>query len=249
MPTPYEYLQQMTEPLPDWLENFQDGDAFPLEQFFASRVVYYPGSGDDGHPVKLFGSTHCAHTFVYVDYGIPQDFLEERLSQQENGFKGYTTLSRLNLSESDLVSGRWTPHIDRADYSPNMYSFAKAPFGFLEILQRDSGLGDDHGPRRLAILFLGADGIATYDALFCQEHSISEPFAVVVQDHGFGGNYNRFGQGGILEGIASSCHVLPQLQLVAEDSDCWAGFEQVPDIDGDFGGMHCNRRFLHRQSV
>lgn len=27
----------------------------------------------------------------------------------------------------------------------------------------------DHGPEEIAILFLGADGFATCDALFCQE--------------------------------------------------------------------------------
>ena len=69
----------------------------------------------------------------------------------------------------------------------------------LEILQRESGLNDAHGPSRLAILFLGADAIATYDALFCQGDGTRSPYVVVLQDHGFGGNYDSFGEGGTLE--------------------------------------------------
>jgi len=63
----YEYLRKMPEPMPCWLRDFSAGQAFNRDAFFASRVVYYPGSGADGHPVKLFGSTGRAHSFVYVD--------------------------------------------------------------------------------------------------------------------------------------------------------------------------------------
>jgi hypothetical protein len=54
--------------VPSWLDDFANGDAFERESFFASRIVYYPSSGTDGHPVKLFGSTHSAHSFVYAAY-------------------------------------------------------------------------------------------------------------------------------------------------------------------------------------
>ncbi len=67
-----EYLRQQSEEMPDWLEHFGSGDRFSRSQFFGSRVVYYPGSGTDGHPVKVFGSSHSAHSFVYVDYGMSQ---------------------------------------------------------------------------------------------------------------------------------------------------------------------------------
>jgi len=41
-------------------------------------------------------------------------------------------------------------------------------YSFLQILERKPEYDEAHGPKRLAILFLFADGIATYDALFCQ---------------------------------------------------------------------------------
>jgi hypothetical protein len=126
---------------------------------------------------------------------------------------------------------------------------AHAPFGFLEVLERDRDLDDDHGARRLAILFLGADGIAAYEALFCQrQHGQSAPFGVVLQDHGFGGNYERFGGGGLLERIAKDTNALPRFLLVAGNTNAWEGFERVPDVEGDHGGMHAHRRFLFRRA-
>ena len=41
---------------------------------------------------------------------------------------------------------------------------------------------------------------ATYYQLFVREYS-KAPWQFCLQDHGFGGNYNRFGKGGILDAI------------------------------------------------
>lgn len=248
--TLYEYLRQQREDPPAWLGRFNPGDPFPREQFFASRVVYYPGSGTDGHPVKVYGSTHSAHCFVYADSGVTQTALEEELGDPRWGFRGYDRLSRLQLRETDLVPRGWTAHVDRAEVPHDRHGFAAvaaAPFGFLEVLEREREVGDDHGAPRLAILFLGADGAATYDALFCQRDGVSAPFALVLQDHGFGGNYDRFGAGGLLERIARRCEVVPQWLLVAENTRPWDGFERAPNVDGDRGGMHNNLRFLHQR--
>ena len=245
-----EYLQRQPEEMPHWLDQFEDGAPFSRQQFFGSRVVYYPGSGTDGHPVQLFGSTHSAHSFVYADYGLRQADLEAELEHPRYGFCGYHTLARLQLQQTDLVPAGCIYHIRAEEIQPGMYGFAtviNAPFGFLEILERDSDRDDNYGARRLAILFLGADGIATYDALFCQRHSTSAPFAVVLQDHGFGGNYDSFGRDSLLERIATRCNVIPRWLLVADNTEPWLGFERVNNVDGDSGGMHNNLRFLYER--
>ena len=99
--TLHEYLRRMPEPVPSWLDDFTNGDAFGRQQIFASRIVYYPGSGTDGHPVKLFGSTHCAHSFVYADYAMIQATIEAELEDAVRRFRGYHTLVRLHLFEGD----------------------------------------------------------------------------------------------------------------------------------------------------
>ena len=246
--TPYEYLQQMPEAMPPWLEQFKNGDAFSPEQFFASRIVFYPGSGTDGQPVKLFGSVRSAHTFVYADYGVTQAALEAELGCGAQRFRGYDSLARVSLSERELAPNGWRPHPDAVEMAlPDRNHIVTSPFGFLEILVRKQNFDDSHGPRRLCILFLGADGIAAYDALFCQQNGTPPPFVVVVQDHNLGGNYNRFGQSGFLEKLARSRRTIPQLLLVAENTNPWREFERVKGVDGDSGGMHRTMRFLHKR--
>lgn len=245
--TPFEVLGQHPEPLPPWLQAFDRSGPFRREAFFDSRVVYYPGSGTDGHPVALFGSTHSAHCFVYVDYGLEQTAIVRELAHPSRRFQGYHTFARIHLTESDLSQSLWHPTLEPKDQR-KCERGEVTPFAFLEILERDADRGDSHGPSRLAILFLGADGIATYDALFCQENGTPPPFAVVLQDHGFGGNYDRFGQGGLLERIAIRSRTFPEWLLVAQNTRPWTGFLRIRNMDGHPGGMHRCLRFLFQQA-
>ena len=96
----------------------------------------------------------------------------------------------------------------------------------LVILERKSSFDDDHGPERLAILFLGADGIATYEAIFANGNA-PQFFGFLLQDHGFGGNYDCFGRGGLLEKIMVRSKVYPHFVLTGRDHpyDGYAGVE------------------------
>ena len=85
--TIYEYLKKDKEYIPSWLVEIKEGDKFSRDDFFRSRIVFYPGSYTDGHAVRVFGSTHAAHCFIYVDYGITQSVLETELIN--HGFLGY----------------------------------------------------------------------------------------------------------------------------------------------------------------
>jgi len=252
----YDYLHRYREELPKWLGGFNPGDPFPSEQFFESQVVYYPGSGSHGNPIKVFGSTSASHCFVYVDYGVEQARVERELDHPTRGVRGYRRLARLQVRERDLIPKGWTPHLHAGERSASSGSIALRPlrpFGFLEILERDPSLDGSHGAPRLAILFLGADGFAAYDALFCQRRENRRPFAVVLRDHGFGGNYDRFGGGGLLERIANRCHVLPEFLLLYDGTSSWEGYGAVRGVRGDWrgrrGGSLCCRRVLFRRAV
>lgn len=241
------HLRALSEPIPDWLRNYQPGQPFSRQAFFQSRLVYYPGAGGDGHAVRLFGGSHCCHCFVYVDYGVSRAELVREIDDPQLGFRGYRSLARLEPSERDIVPEGWTPHVHRSELRSYPVRFASVtPYALLEILQREKGYDDTHGPERLAVLFLGADGIASYDALFCQSSSTGPPFAMLLQDHGFGGNYDRFGAGGALELIAQRTGVYPNYLLVAADTAVWQGYEPVVDVSADVGGCWANARRLYR---
>ena len=246
MPTIVEVLRRDPEPLPDWLAR-RTPPHFDREAFFGSRTVYYPGSGDDGQPVKLCALSHAAHCFIYVDQAVSRDTLFERLQDREHSFQGYAITHEERISEDASRPGGWTPHVaaDEVEGASRFRNSFVEPFGWFVTLDRQ---GDDeaHGPRRLAILFIGGDGIASYDALFCQTDGTPPPFLTVIQDHGFSSNYNSFGRHGLLELIARRCSVLPRFLLVADNSEPWRGYSDTR-APAEPGGSAAHPRRLFRR--
>lgn len=242
-----QYLTGMKETVPAWLANYQSGDKPAFSEVCGGRVVYYPGAGDDGQPVHLFAGTQSAHVFLYVDYLLKKEELLQQLD--ESGFAGYHVLGMVEYSEHDLTPNRWRPHLTMDEVrnaNPNRFAHAE-PYCLLKVFERDGGLDDAHGAERFAVIFLCGDGIASYDAIFGGKN-VPPPFAVVLQDHGFGGNYDKFGAGGLMEKIAERSHCYPEYLLVAtEGTEQWNGFEALPGLSAVKGGMHHSVRKLYKK--
>ena len=246
-------LSQDPEPLPEWLKQ-PETSPFDRENFFGQRTVYYPGWGNDGEPVRVCAQSHAAHTFIYVDYGVSMSVIRDRLHGiGDHGFRGYRAGKPDELTESILHPSGWTRHVHPFELPEDRDRFVTIePFYLYVVLKRDDDYDESHGPERLALLFVGGDGHATYDALFCQDDNTPAPFLVVVQDHGQGGNYCRFERGGLLEGIAAECNVYPELLLVGSVDVCghnykpWDGYANtgvMPEPQGTAG----NPRKLYRR--
>lgn len=246
-------LSEDQEPLPEWLQ--QPEPPFDRKNFFGHRTVYYPGWGNDGDPVRVCAKSHAAHAFIYVDYGVPMGDIHNRVHKiADDGFLGYSVEREDELAEPVLRPGGWTPHV-RPFELPEDYDDwigANEQFRLYVVLGREDDRDESHGPKRLAVLFIGGDGHATYDALYCQNDNTPAPFLVVVQDHGMGGNYSRFERGGLLEGIAAECNVYPKWLLVGSvdvnghNYEPWDGYTDTwtaPDRQGAVG----NPRRLYRR--
>ena len=246
MPTIVDILQREPETQPDWLYAHKL-PRFNRNEFFRSRTVYYPGSGNDGQPVKFCALSRAAHAFVYVDYAVDWNTLSRYLTDPDQGFRGYVLAHHEKVTEKNLRPGGWTPHIDKdeARGADRFRTYSTTPFAHFAVLERQHG-NEEHGPKRLAMLFVGGDGIASYDALYCQEDGTSPPFLAVIQDHGFGGNYDRFDRGGLLERIARRSRVLPEFLLVADCSRPWFGYADT-DADAEPGGGGRHPRSLYRR--
>lgn len=248
LPAPLDLLGTVAEPLPAWLASCEPGEPFPRDEFFRSRVVYYPGSGDDGHPLRLFGRSHAAHCFVFADYLQGSDVFETQLLDDgHRGHpRGYRTLTVTHLVEQDLAPWGWRPHLH--DISNHPFTRSRppgGPYALWALLERIEGFTEDHGPERLALLIVGGEGVATYDALFCQKDSTS-PYAVLIQDHGFGCNWTRFGGADSPLLQLAARHGFPEWAFIGDNgTEPWPNYHVVSGPDS--GGMHNIPRRLYRR--
>ncbi len=82
-----------------------------------------------------------------------------------NKFKGYDIERLENLDEALVSPIGWRPRQDLSD-RPNFE--LTTPYYLYVVLCRKGNLDRTHGPKKLAILFIGRDGFETFDILYCQ---------------------------------------------------------------------------------
>ena len=226
-----EYLYRVhREPVPNWL---REGE-MSLTGFFESRTVCYPGSGSDGSPMKLFNRGHASHCFVWVDQSY--DF-DEMITTGEMDLKGY-----------DIHQARQVDLTVRTDYESPV---GNTSCSHMVVYDRRSEFGDEHGATRLALLFVRAEAHSAYEQIYGQKFRNNPPFAVVIQDHGFGCNFTNHDFGGPDSPIFDTArnNGLPLFVLFAERAEgtgpeLWPGYARVDSVRATFGGMHRNRRWL-----
>ena len=243
--TQIEYLKKnYAEATPAWLKSYSKGQTTPLAEFLHSRIVYYPGSAWDWHPIEVFGGSCSAHCFIYVDYIQPEAEVVDHL-QGEYGLEGYQILDSVPISEAELQRAiPWKKHY----LNPNeLHRAAEAtqgmrngrdqfvPYARLVVLERKADWHE--GAERIAVLFLGADGHATFEAVFANRNA-TNLFGFLLQEHGFGGNYDRWGKGGLCDKIMQRSKVFPKFVLTdAEecprhaDGDLYDGYQKIHGLD------------------
>ncbi len=157
--------------------------------------LYYPAAGLDGRPVQFMGG--FIHSFIYVDYGTEESAVDAEL--QRRGFSGYHIAGSKRLSKRDLAPNGWWPQVP-LQYKNQMQrftdmrtrGFVRNPFAHWYIFDRDGSRGEDHGPQRFSLIYLCADGVAAYQALYWQYHTAPEVLTIIQPGTGFGGNYTDF---------------------------------------------------------
>jgi len=234
--TQIEYLKKnYSEETPSWLKSYSKGQSSPLAEFLNSRIVFYPGSGMDWDPIAVFGGSCSAHCFVYVDYLLPAEEVIGRL-QGEDGLEGYHILDSVRITEGELMrAAPWRRHFltaeERRDAAEGARGFrrynAPAPYARLVILERDSGRSE--GAERLAVLFLGADGHATFEAVFANGNA-PDLFGYLLQEHGWGCNYDRWGRDGLCDKIMQRSNVFPKVVFTVHEDGIFDGYRKVDGL-------------------
>lgn len=241
------YLSKYREEEPEYIARYLRGEQITFRDVMSSRVGYYPGSGFDGSLIKVGNKSHSVHSFLYVDYGVKRKELEDRLAQKDS-ILGYHPVGQIEWQERDLLpNGQYPIEINITPRHGQPLTFVdkeETPYCFSVIMQRDTDKGDAWGARHFVVTFLFADGIATYYQLFVREYQKS-PWLFLLQDHGFGGNYDSFGSGGILDRIIRRYRCYPPFVMCAGNTRMWNGYEQVADAAPFLASIYDHQRCLY----
>lgn len=246
-----QYLQRsLSKPANEWLMGDMNDLVFDANAFFSQPVVYYPGAGTDGQAVKLFNQAGVCHHYLYVDYGYERESLLSTIREGVDGFLGYDPIAFIEVTKHQLAPHGFSPSV-RVDPVKARWFVRQdiVPFATMVVFQRQAGLTSEHGASRFAVLFLCADGIATFDALFCARlGAYPVPLAILLEDYGFGGQYEPFGAGWHMEELASTQGKYPRFLLVGRAKP-WTCYSPVENVFADIGGMHSRARALYKRST
>ena len=244
-----DYFLKDKEPMPKWLADFQPGQELNYQEMLTSRVLYYPGSHFDGQPIETFNRSHHLHVYLYVDYGCNRSDTHNAIFKE--GFLGYDRIELREISLWQMVSDpKLTISLtsEQRKERDHRSTPANSGYGYFCIFERKKEFGDEHGAQRFALFFLGYDGITTYDYLFGSK-TYNTPYAVLIQDFGYGGNYDKFGNNGLLHKAARMTNSYPKLLLCAQDTEIWNGYTKLDNVECVKGGVKHMARFLWTQKL
>jgi hypothetical protein len=246
---PLEALRNHRKQMPDWLAdvntpNLEMPDQFrrTMDQFLKERVAFYPGAGTDGQLFSLFGKSSSVHCFVHADYGVPANAVLADL--QENGY--------------DRIMG-YDPVVHRI-IPPDWWQFEQPPECDCEselneslfvILKRQDGFTEDHGSEYLGFLHVSIDAYWLYWNLWGKRKLA--PYAVLLQDHTWGGNHDDCKFGFPVEETDTSPLYqmatqagLPKFLLVGDNTGPWPSYNVVSGWSDEAGASNHRRRLYRR---
>lgn len=178
--------------IPSFLENISKESIkkgkLPIDEILQDSL-YYPASGFDGGVVKFCGKK--VQSYVYCDYAAGESALLEEM----DSFRGYRVLGRRSIQQQELVPNGWTmqlpPGISRSKYLEHHDVFRK-PFGHWIVYEQLETFDADHGPDRLSLLYIGGEGVATYQTLYWSNRKTAKMVAIIQPGTGFGFNWTDF---------------------------------------------------------
>lgn len=178
---------------PEWLADLSattmQDSPFPLHEILGDSL-YYPASSFHGAPIQYLAGNILS--FIYVDYGHSRDELMVKL--ENPGFLGYHPVATRSVTEEELTPQGWHPTLpDQADGNPAQYrDWIQQPFCEWAVFQRREDVAVNHGPSRFSLLYVCADGVAAFQALYGGNSIVPKAVAVIQPGHACGGNWTDF---------------------------------------------------------
>ena len=225
-------FKQECKGIPKYLKGHNPGGFIDISTILNDSTLYYPGAGIDNHPIRVFESLGIINTYIYVDYLLPKDYIVKSLN--DNFIEGYHLYDVQDVTFKEFKINKYVHHYKLTDEDLKRMPSKSELQSYVMVAIFES----DDLKRRFSLIYLGADAFATYDILF-QNYKI--PTAIVIQDHGFGCNYNSFGGEGALFEIASKLKAFPKYMLRSTNTVCWKDYYQ-PLVYSEFlPQTHSNR--------
>lgn len=239
----YLTLENEKESMPQWLEEYKVGERnVDLREILSHRVLFYPGSGNDGQPIKAFNQSHAVHTYLYSDYLID---IDQAISLfKTHKIKGYKLFDLITLNIEELLpknidADMWRDNSWNKEY-PNK-------FCTICIYERKEEFDDSHGAKRFALIYTNEDAYRVFNVVYHPENNLPNPFAIVLQEHGFGGNYDKWGKGGLLERIAKRYNIFPKYYIIGENTIPWENSYSCNDNIMSGGNFDFTRElYIHK---
>ena len=238
-----DYLRQYREEVPEWLTNYKPGDDFSFDDVVEGRLAYYPGFGRDGSMLYVGNKSHIVHSFIHTDY--LNNYFDD--VKQLKNIAGYHSIAHVEWDKDQIFPQGRKPHgIDFKTILPFNTFLRTEPYHYItEILERNSDKDDNWGAKRIVVTILTEDGIDYYFHLFIRKKQ-KPPFLFLLQDHGLGCNYDRFGKEGLLEFMMRRNNSWPRFVMADNKygTRIWDGYKRIEGIHPHIGGMHCSVRHL-----
>lgn len=180
----------------NWLDKYTANNisdaVLPVNQILRNSL-YYPSCGLDGGLIKdcnTLGSSYGITSFIYCDYAVG----EEALLDDLNTFIGYHVVGSRQVKHIELIPNGWKmvfpPGFDSGRYQ--QYRNCWKPFMRWVIYERDLDHPETHGPPRFSLLYLGGEGVASYQALYWSNRQVPKAVGIVQPGTGFGLNWTDF---------------------------------------------------------
>lgn len=212
----------------NYSKDFVESGPVPVNDLL-SNSVYYPCCYDDGTPVKFFNERFAEYgiqSYVYVDYGMKA----ETLSAIQDGFRHYHIFAERELKESDLISHRWNPekyqqYLSAQEFADMQETFKihginpGNAFARWIVYERDADADVNVGPEKFSLLYIAADGAATYAALYLENKIAPKALAIIQPGGSYGGNYTSyFDPEGVFLKIVNSGTAKPEYVLTDDNT-------------------------------
>lgn len=234
-----------------------------LSHLRSSRVLFYPGAGEDISPALRFAGCGVVDTIVYCDYlasfdggypNIRETFEQYSRARLPDSSAGQPNRSGSGVSSHDPIS--WREISTRPINAQDLGLESRADLFSTDHKDFGSEVGDSVNPviglsavfgnaendgSRINFIYLNTEAIQTYLHLWGAVHLA--PLIVVVQNHGLGGLWTPL-DGDCL--LFASAPVLPLFLYVGDiNSQPWPGYKRISCTVSDPFSMHKSQRSLY----